>query len=444
MSPRRKLFFLLLVALFIVSAPLITLYTAGYRVFWKKQTVERVGFLEISTIPTKANVYLDNNLMGTTPYVNTSVIPGDYQIRVEKAGYRIWNSEVDIRSGSSALFTNLLLWKESNPSFISAAPSETSFSSRGDWLASVQESTEGYTAFLGPPNAPSQKEVCRFTKEAPVQIIWNSTGTLALFVQKITPNLKACVGGTTSQSFDLDTTIKSAAQSVYWATFSPTHLLIQTEDGDYTLEATRLEKTKVGTDNEPFTIRGANFYSLKPNPNKTVTLYMRELNESAILAEQTLSSGNYEFQNISEKLIALTDTTRQITVLFQAKDLKPSQTISANRIIQEPKNKAPRLLAYNEFELYLIPTDYPIPVLLTRFSKPIRTVLWHPLLKHALVFNDSQILAMPLEAINDQKPTVLATFDAVSDLWIDKNGNDLLILGSKDGQNGVWKLQLKD
>lgn len=67
----------------------------------KKNTpaVVEFGTLRISSTPAEASVYIDNRLMGQTPYDTDSLKVGMYQIKVEKSGFKDYISQVNIESG---------------------------------------------------------------------------------------------------------------------------------------------------------------------------------------------------------------------------------------------------------------------------------------------------------------------------------------------------------
>lgn len=57
------------------------------------------GSVFIYSIPSNADVFLDQEFMGTTPLTLTSIEPGYHTLRVAKTGYRDYNKEFLIRDG---------------------------------------------------------------------------------------------------------------------------------------------------------------------------------------------------------------------------------------------------------------------------------------------------------------------------------------------------------
>lgn len=55
-----------------------------------------VGALTVESRPSGANVFVDNRLIGTTPFSLSEIVTGDHTIRIELSGYRRWSSPVRI------------------------------------------------------------------------------------------------------------------------------------------------------------------------------------------------------------------------------------------------------------------------------------------------------------------------------------------------------------
>ena len=84
--------FLLLAALGIVSI----FWARGFKPNFKTGTIERTGLIVADSVPTGAQVYLDDRLTSAT---NTSIAflePKTYKVRIEKEGYTKWQKEVTV------------------------------------------------------------------------------------------------------------------------------------------------------------------------------------------------------------------------------------------------------------------------------------------------------------------------------------------------------------
>ena len=54
------------------------------------------GSLQVLSRPTGAQVYVDDNLIGTTPMLLSNVAAGSRRLRIELSGYKIWTTSVQI------------------------------------------------------------------------------------------------------------------------------------------------------------------------------------------------------------------------------------------------------------------------------------------------------------------------------------------------------------
>jgi hypothetical protein len=54
------------------------------------------GSLQVSSRPSGAQVFVDDNLIGTTPFVVSDVAAGSRRLRIELSGYKIWTTSVQI------------------------------------------------------------------------------------------------------------------------------------------------------------------------------------------------------------------------------------------------------------------------------------------------------------------------------------------------------------
>lgn len=131
----RRAIFYFFVALFLVSAPVIVLYTAGFRYNMENGQLVRTGVLEISSLPRNASIFLnDRGLEKTTPYVAKYLLPGTYDVSLKRTGYHTWTNQVDIYAGETTTAEEIYLFRdevptlalEAAPDFLSGSPNDTS------------------------------------------------------------------------------------------------------------------------------------------------------------------------------------------------------------------------------------------------------------------------------------------------------------------------------
>ncbi len=104
------LFFTFVVA-FLITAPLVVLYTAGFRYQFGKNVIVKTGVLSVSTIPRGATLLIDETEESTkTPVVVDTIIPGMHKITLQKEGYLPWKKELEVFSQLTTFADNVVLF----------------------------------------------------------------------------------------------------------------------------------------------------------------------------------------------------------------------------------------------------------------------------------------------------------------------------------------------
>jgi hypothetical protein len=73
------------------------------------QLPEKTGSISISSSPTGAEVYLDNEYHGTTPSTINAVATGNHTIDVRGQGYKTWSQNITVISGTTESFSPTLV-----------------------------------------------------------------------------------------------------------------------------------------------------------------------------------------------------------------------------------------------------------------------------------------------------------------------------------------------
>ncbi|MBI2098342.1 MAG: PEGA domain-containing protein [Candidatus Wildermuthbacteria bacterium] len=102
MSKRaRTSLFILLGILFLLTTPLLILYSQGYRLDWREQWFSQVGAFYFSVTPTRAEVFVNGQLTGRTARILGTTLtenfpPDTYLIRIQKEGYHPWEKLLSV------------------------------------------------------------------------------------------------------------------------------------------------------------------------------------------------------------------------------------------------------------------------------------------------------------------------------------------------------------
>jgi hypothetical protein len=60
---------------------------------------EKTGVIQITSIPSGAEAYLDNEYHGTTPVTIKAVLAGNHTLEIRERGYKNWSSSITVTSG---------------------------------------------------------------------------------------------------------------------------------------------------------------------------------------------------------------------------------------------------------------------------------------------------------------------------------------------------------
>ena len=72
------------------------------------QTKEEFGTIEIKSIPSKSEVFLNNNFVGATPITAQKIKSGYYLLEIRKRGFKPWRKEIRINPNSRMKYFPIL------------------------------------------------------------------------------------------------------------------------------------------------------------------------------------------------------------------------------------------------------------------------------------------------------------------------------------------------
>jgi len=101
-----SLFPLFLPFLIILASLGLFYYAQGYRFNFQTQQVSSTGILSIDTIPSRSDLFIEEEYYGKTPK-STTLSEGEYNLRIEKDDYHPWQKSVSIMEGKS---TSIYPW----------------------------------------------------------------------------------------------------------------------------------------------------------------------------------------------------------------------------------------------------------------------------------------------------------------------------------------------
>ncbi len=142
----RKYYFWSIFVIFVIFAPLLILYTAGYRYDFEKNKVVETGSFYLKTEPKQAKIYLDGELLEEdTPTLLNNILPDEYEVTLSKEGYATWSKKLKVESGKTNFAQLVILFKNSSPQEISQYPADLPEITESDLKIDFDIEVKGYS-----------------------------------------------------------------------------------------------------------------------------------------------------------------------------------------------------------------------------------------------------------------------------------------------------------
>lgn len=115
----RRLIYLIFIISFLLIAPILIFYSAGYRYNLKKNKIEPTGILILDSKPSGASIYLNLELQPVvTPTSIKQLRPGNYLVQIKKDNYHSWEKILNVKPNLTTFAQHIILFKKELPIFI--------------------------------------------------------------------------------------------------------------------------------------------------------------------------------------------------------------------------------------------------------------------------------------------------------------------------------------
>lgn len=402
----RRLVFLAFLGLFLISAPLVVLYTAGYRFNPQKMGLVKTGLLAVSSEPKSATVFIDGvDTEQKTNLILKNVMPGEHLIRLEKEGYWPWEKKLEVRENETTFIQKAEL-------FLSGEP--------------TVKTDSGYLTYTIDPDG--KKLAYASITEGWIEI-WSRD--LSSGEEKLLSRLPSD---------------DSAEISLSWSLFDETLIVKETKN----LTAVwRLIKPDGQSDlfsKNPFRVwqRDENQFLFTENYQEQTQLVRRDqLGQEKTLA--VIPYGQYEFLPASPFFVLLRDQTREKIVLVDDRGVDQPILLNTTALsaVWNPQNEK-QLLYASEFELHIFDAEKISDELLTRLSVPINGATWHAAGFDVLFSDGKNIFVLELDNRGGQRQSwTLTTLDEVKTFAATDDGRTVYAVGTKNGVSAVFEQSLQ-
>lgn len=435
----RRATYIFFIAVFLAVSPLIILYTMGYRYNFTKGRVQKTGILKITTVPKGAQIYLNGVLYekSATPAKIEYVLPGDYEIQLKKDGYFDWQKKLAVYENGTTFAEKIMLWKKAEAETL-ATSSASSFLVSPDGNNLIASDALG-RIWLTDINSGLLGEL----SGGRTDILTDIKNYNRLILDSFSPSgryiLIVAIKDKQSDYFVLDTISKTAKKIG-----NQDYLAIKWDESNDKLYARNSKslaeislndyKGKIIFTNlkiDDFFVSGKTLYTIS----------------NQILSEQSLS-GNDKKElkkfNCSLCRIKTIKAGKAFIIDGSKNSLSVSDLNSATKTVELGAAKLDWLngnsvIAYNDFEIYILELSKNQPELITRLGTPIKSAIWHPSGRHLLFSADGKIKIIELD--NRELRNTLELKEITADFMVlDRAGKNLYYSLDK---SGIFKLNIQ-
>lgn len=430
-SKSRKIVYLVFWLIFLVSAPLVLLYTSGYRYNFDKGRVQKTGIMIISTLPKKASILLNGKAVEgkATPTEIRNVLPGDYEITLAKDGYHDWRKKLPVYENSTTFAEKVMLWKKSQPQALSRLQTSAwSLSPDGKKTAFADEGGRIYILSL----EDSSFRQLAAAEAKPKSLAWSPDSKKLLAKNE---------SGFSVYGIDTDATQKPTGlrgySTIRWPQSESGFLYGLDKDGVWkvSLASGRELLAKPGPTDD-FLIVDSDLYLIEGRQ-----LLRLDLKNPGLPARTVATTANdrYHFVNERYGFITLRNDFGK-TALVSRDAAYRTLEFDAKRV--EWLNKD-ILLYYSDFEIHLYDFNRNASQIITRLSSPISRSFWHPDGKHVIYASGERLDIVELDDRELRNVITLADSAMIGNMEIAPDGDDIYFSGSANGEAGIFRLELR-
>lgn len=413
---------------FIVAAPALVFYTAGYRWNPKKDKIERNGTLIVDSIPDGARLFLNGrDTEEASPITLQNVTPGKYTVLLTLDGYHPWQKRLDVYPEHVTFANAVRLWRDASPSSflpitgttLETSPNASFFAvlttsaSSSALLIKNSDGTDRRTFPLPSPLDPASTVTWSADSRAVLIESPDATGTTAWIA-----NIRTGTGPT-----ELPRGTYLWDGSSIRGVSEKSRISVDLEDGSFT-------RTQLPGGAED---RYGDIVIRSVTGTEALVLFQENAPSRGLI----LPTGSWHVAGITQKHIILRDKNEWIS-LNPDEETPVVHRVSGDRLRAFTTRQKTTYLVVNGSEVWLWDPTMD-PELLVRQSQPIREALWDASGQRVILATDTSIRALDLDPRDGRLQTALASFDRIIDIAFVRE--QLIIAGEQNNQSQLWSLE---
>lgn len=427
----RWVIYFVFLFIFLITTPLILLYTAGFRYNIQKGRVQKTGIIIVSTAPRKAQIFLNDKFyeLKSTPAEIKNILPGDYEIKIQKEGYHSWSKKLPVYENTTTFAEKIILWLNTKPTIINSSEAKlwtlssdkqkVIFVNNENYIYSLTLD-DGSFKHLGNLNGEAHKIIVSEGKKFIVEYTNNGKKYFAIYSSSENENSKPL----TLSDYSL----------IKWPTNTDSYLLGLSEKSIWKIDPISGAKQAISNDTvDDFFISGSDFYYLKDKQ-----VFKKQESQTNTKSIGQVENNNYNFLKEQGNNIILSNGSA--IAIIDKNGNKKTVEINAKKI---DWINSELFLYYSDFEISLYNINKAESKIITRLSQPIKKALWHPLGRHIIFAYGNKIDIIEIDDRELRNVTTLGSDIEADFLETTRNGKDIYFSGTWEGQKAIYKMNLR-
>ncbi len=432
-SGLRQLLRITFVLGFLVSAPTLVLYTAGYRVNFGNGRIVQTGILSLDSVPRGARVDVDGAQKGITPSLVKNLLPGPHVITLKKEGYLPWSKTLPVESKETTFVLDAVLYAQEPPRLLRETPIDGAvFDRASEQAAFVRRMDPWFETWAYDTRTDSDHLIARFpSKNASLPTLtWSPDGSA---LEIITDGGTFLVEVATGKRVEV--TAAKKMRIGWWDTGSGLSYFAQTADGLWRIGLDgSMEKMSFSADAAMSTRNG--ILVAQPSQDRLAISLFHGSGPASILTYVPL--GDYAFVSAPAAWILLHDRTHHRLLLLDTKNDAASLVLSTDALSWQWEPGGRRLLYTDGYGLHVFTPETSTDEVLTRLSEPLTGIAWQMGAHAVLYMQDLRLSAIEFDRRDMRRSTTLMEGQKIGRLWTDAHGRLAYFFGVIDGKQGLF------
>lgn len=425
-------------AVFLITAPVVVMYSAGYRINWQSRQIQKTGLLFVRSAPKDANIFInDRKRNEKTPARLQSLLPGDYQVTVSKDGLQPWSKKLRIREGTTTFADTIMLFHAAPVlEKVQDVRAESAFPSPDARQAAIVSKDGSRTSLwiLDLSIGTFSQLLSLDAGEDVEQLVWSPAGdSLCILLRDGRGLLFVPVAPSPNVTRLPD--LPGRISQLQWSQ-DGTALYVGNEQGLFTYRiANQTFEQLIASPVRAFQFIGSDAYVLVPTSSGTQLELRRQPYSQAVATATVDFSADADFTPTTQPYVQILDRGQDLLYIFndglqelQSFPHTTYQQWSAGAGLFTLNAKA-ALLFGDAYEIGLYSFDTFVNAYrratLARYPTPMGFVVWHPTYKAVLFVREQNLYAAETDDRSGAQVFPLAELGA----------DPLLVLPSPDGEN---------